>query len=105
MVGRLVKQQDLWLAKYYLGDGDSHAPTSRKGAGWPMQIALRKADTRQNLNRFSLLLCSANSLKASINFSKARRLFFFLLIRHFTNIDACDTLQLFKELRALHITV
>ena len=105
MVGRLVKQQDLWLAKYYLGDSDSHAPTSRKGARWPMQIALRKADTRQNLNSFSLLLCSANSFKASINFSKTRRLFFFLSFSHFANIDACDTLQLFKELRALHITV
>ncbi len=31
MIGRLIKQEDLWLRKDNLGDGNTHSPTTREG--------------------------------------------------------------------------
>ena len=56
MIGRLVEQQHIGLAKQYLGQFDTHAPTTRELAGRPVEIAAQKSKTHQRALQLCLII-------------------------------------------------
>lgn len=66
MIGWLIQEENLWLTKHDLCDGDSHSPSSGELSRWGVNVLFGKSKTDENHGSLLFSLMSIDMVKSLV---------------------------------------